>query len=127
MCGCLCYDIKGVYLKTWPSDIDILLFHVKFDRFAHRFEFRAKNTAKRNMSSTVCALSMYSRLCLKILSFLFVLVWTIHVYHIYHVEFHFRFNISWGLAVMGRSHKKISGKFLRGGERGKKMEGRANF
>ena len=75
MCGCLCYDIKGVYLKTWPSDIDILLFHVKFDRFAHSFEFRAKNTAKRNMSSKVCALSMYSRLCLKMSSFLFVRTW----------------------------------------------------
>ena len=37
--------------------------------------------------------------------------------------YHFRFNISCGLAVMGRSHKKISGNYLRGGERGKKGEG----
>ena len=42
--------------------------------------------------------------------------------------YHFRFNISCGLAVMEKSHKKISGNFLRGGERGKKkLEGRANF
>ena len=34
--------------------------------------------------------------------------------------YHFRFNISCGLAVMEKSHKKISGNFLRGGERGKK-------
>ena len=31
-----------------------------------------KNTAKRNMSSAVCASSMYSRLCMKMSSFLFV-------------------------------------------------------
>ena len=29
--------------------------------------------------------------------------------------YHFRFNISWGLVVMGRSHKKNSGKNWRGG------------
>ena len=35
--------------------------------------------------------------------------------------YHFRFNISCGVAVLGRSHqKKNSGNFLRGGERGKK-------
>ena len=42
--------------------------------------------------------------------------------------YHFRFNISCGVAVMGmgRSHQKK--KFLRGGEAGKKnLEGRANF
>ena len=32
-------------------------------------EDNLKNTAKRNMSSAVCALSMYSRLCMKISSF----------------------------------------------------------
>ena len=31
-----------------------------------------KNTAKRNMSSAVCASSMYSRLCIKMPAFLFV-------------------------------------------------------
>ena len=34
--------------------------------------------------------------------------------------YHFQFNISCGVAVMVRSHKKNSGNFLRGGERGKK-------
>ena len=32
----------------------------------------SKNTAKRNMSSAVCASSMYSRLCMKMLFFLFL-------------------------------------------------------
>ena len=32
--------------------------------------FKTKNTAKRNMSSAMCASSMYSRLCMKMLSFL---------------------------------------------------------
>ena len=41
--------------------------------------------------------------------------------------YHFRFNISCGLAIMGRSRKKISDNFLRGGERAQKLEGRANF
>ena len=42
--------------------------------------------------------------------------------------YHFRLNISCGVAVMGRSHKKKSGIFLRGGEGGKNiLEGRANF
>ena len=35
-----------------------------------------KNTAKQNMSSTVCASSMYNRLCMKMSSFMFVRVWT---------------------------------------------------
>ena len=34
-----------------------------------------RNTAKRNMSSAVCALSMYTRLCMKMLSFLFERAW----------------------------------------------------
>ena len=34
-----------------------------------------KNTAKRNMFSAMCALSIYSRLCMKMLSFLFVRAW----------------------------------------------------
>ena len=47
-----------------------------------------KNTSKQNTSSAMCNLSMYSRLCMKMLSFLFV---QCHVYYIYYVEFHFRF------------------------------------
>ena len=38
-------------------------------------ETLSKNTAKRNMSSAVCASSMYSRLCTKMSSFLFVHAW----------------------------------------------------
>ena len=34
--------------------------------------FNYKNTAKRNMSSAVCASSMYSRLCMKMSFFLFL-------------------------------------------------------
>ena len=30
---------------------------------------KEENTAKRNMSSAVCALSIYNRLCMKMLSF----------------------------------------------------------
>ena len=42
--------------------------------------------------------------------------------------YHFQFNIRCGVAVTGRSPKKISGNFLRGGKRDKKkFEGRANF
>ena len=33
---------------------------------------KVKNTAKRNMSSAVCASSIYSRPCMKMLSFLFL-------------------------------------------------------
>ena len=36
-----------------------------------------RNTAKRNMSSAVCALSMYSRLCMKMSPFLSVHAWAI--------------------------------------------------
>ena len=38
-------------------------------------------------------------------------------------EYHFRFNISCGVAVMGRGHQKKSGIFVRGGEGGKKHFG----
>ena len=41
-----------------------------------KYEDDPKNTAKRNMSSAVCASSMYSRLCMKMSSFLFVRLWT---------------------------------------------------
>ena len=34
-----------------------------------------KDTAKRNISSATCASPMYSRLCMKMLSFLFVHAW----------------------------------------------------
>ena len=39
-------------------------------------EMIRKNTTKRNMSSALCASSMYSRLCMKMSSFLFVRLWT---------------------------------------------------
>ena len=40
--------------------------------------------------------------------------------------YHFRFNISCGVAVTVRSHQNISGNFLRGGEGGNVFEGWAN-
>ena len=40
------------------------------DKIYHR-----KNTAKRNMSSAMCASSMYSHVCMKMSSFLFVRAW----------------------------------------------------
>ena len=43
--------------------------------WATTFGFHKKNTAKRNMSSAACASSMYSRICMKMLSFLFVRSW----------------------------------------------------
>ena len=36
---------------------------------------KQKNTAKRNMSSVMCALSMYSHLCKKMLTFMLVRAW----------------------------------------------------
>ena len=45
---------------------------VPTSKLFHRFVINGKNTAKRNMSSAVCASSMYSRLCMKMSSFLFV-------------------------------------------------------
>ena len=36
---------------------------------------KRENIAKRNMSSAVCALSIYSHLCIKMSSFLFVCAW----------------------------------------------------
>ena len=52
-----------------------------------------KNTAKQNMSSAVCVSSMYSHLCMKMLSFLFVCACAMPrlICYIHHVEFHFRF------------------------------------
>ena len=41
--------------------------------------------------------------------------------------YHFRFNISWGVAVTVRSHQKVLGNFLKGGEGGNVFEGWANF
>ena len=70
------------------------------------------------MSSTMWALSIYSRLCMKMLSFLFVRTWAmLRVYYVYHVEFHFRCNISCGVAVKVRSHQeKFQVIFSWGGE-----------
>ena len=51
------YPIKKKFKKLW---LDIFLKSLY------------KNTAKRNMSSAIYALSMYSRLCMKMSSFLFV-------------------------------------------------------
>ena len=52
---------------------------------------RQKNTAKRNMSSAVCASSMYSRLCMKMLSFLFVRTWA--MLRILYLYIYFRLNM----------------------------------
>ena len=41
-------------------------------QFLVQNSFLVKNTAKQNISSAVCALSIYSRLCMKMSSFLFV-------------------------------------------------------
>ena len=38
-------------------------------------EKKKKNTTKQNMSSIVCAFSMYSHLCMEMSSFLFVGAW----------------------------------------------------
>ena len=75
------------------------------------------NTAKRNMSSAVYASSMYSRLCMKMWSFLFVRVWaTPRILY-----------LSYGIPFPVLTPGIISG-LTWGGERGKKkLEGRANF
>ena len=75
---------------------------------------------KRTMSSPACALSIYSCLCMKMLFFLFVCAWAMwNSISGLNPWYHFRFNISCGVAVTVRSHqKRISGNFLRGGEGG---------
>ena len=89
-----------------------------------------KNTAKRNMSSAVCALSMHSRL------FCLCAHVQCRVCYVYHVEFHFRFRRLvtfpveyqlWRGCHSEKSSKKISGNFLRGGEGGNVFEGWGNF
>ena len=49
--------------------------HMEIVQSIRAMALTCKNTAKRNMSSAVCASSMYSRLCMKMLSFLFVCAW----------------------------------------------------
>ena len=66
------------------------------------------------MASTVCASLMNSGLCKKMSSFLFVRAWAMRIYYIYHVtsisgldsRYHFRLNISCGVAVKVRSLQK---------------------
>ena len=70
----------------------------------------------RNMSSAMCASSMYSRLCLKMSSFLFLRACTMYnaAYIIFimwnstsglDAWYYFRFNISCGVVVTLRSHQ----------------------
>ena len=98
-------------------------------------ELETKNTAKRNMSSAVCALSIYSRLCVKMSSFLFARMgnaaYIIFIMWNYisglDTWYHFRFNISCGVAVKVRSHQeKFDINVYREGGK-KNLEGRANF
>ena len=56
-----------------------------------------------NMSSTVCASSIHSRLCMKMSSIIFIMLNSISGLDAW---YHFRFNISCGVAVMVRGHKK---------------------
>ena len=60
----MCPHPGGVQ-RTIPSHLEPKLGHLL-----------EKNAAKRNMSSAVCASSMYTHLCMKMLSFLRVRVWT---------------------------------------------------
>merc|ERR1719206_114627 len=55
------------------------LCHIWFEMYEKNYigKMSKKNTAKRNMSSAVCASSMYSRLCMKMSSFLFVRACTV--------------------------------------------------
>ena len=62
------YIMKGPRGRSSNSTTELKFFLVNPDT-----QCNGKNTAKQNMSSAVCASSMYSRLCMKILSFLFVL------------------------------------------------------
>ena len=80
------YVNKSVYLTLKERDYWDPFFHLY--KAYQTFEIKIyeiyeckywhstiKNTAKRNMSSAVCASSMYSRLCMKMSSFLFVHTW----------------------------------------------------
>ena len=105
-----------------PLDSSPIIFYGGWDQrrksTSPTCKLGTKNTAKRNMSSAVCALSIYSRLYMKMLSFLFVRTWAICVYYVYHVEFHFQFIhlVSYQLwcGCQGeKSSRKISGNFLR--------------
>ena len=89
-----------------------------------------KNTAKRNMSSAVCASSMYSRLCMKMSSFLFVracaMPYTLYLSCGILLSFPVKHQL-WSGCRGGRSSKKTSGKFLRGGYGGDVFEGQVDF
>ena len=52
---------------------------------------KKRNNAKQTMSSAVCALSIYSRLCIKCRLFCLCAHGQCRIYYIYHVEFHFWF------------------------------------
>ena len=94
-----------------------------------------KNTAKRNMSSTVCALSICSRLCIKMSYFLFVRAWAMP--RILYLSCGTPFlvqtpGIIYGLKLWWgcqgeKSSRKISDNFLRGGGQKNLLEGRAHF
>ena len=71
---------------------------------------KKRNTAKRNMFSAVCALSIYIRLCMKMSSFLmmdsgaYIILIMWNFISGLDAWYHFRFNISCGVAVTGKSH-----------------------
>ena len=78
---------------------------------------KEKNTAKRNMSSAVCALSMYkSSVCGRMCNARYVIFIMWNSISGLDACYHFRLNISCGGAVTVISHqKKISGNVLRDG------------
>ena len=95
-------------------------------------KIESKNNAKQNMSSVVCALSVYSHFFHENVIFsvcayiIFIMGNSISGFDAW---YHFRFKISCGVAVMGRGHQKKNQVFFQGEGRGETniLEGRANF
>ena len=78
----------------------------------------------QNMFSAVCASSMYSHLCMGNAAYAYIIFIMWNSIFGLDIWYHFRFNISCGVAVMVRGHKKKSGNFWREGTGG---GGQKNF
>ena len=103
---------------TWI--IQIFLISILFEKWPHG----GSSQSVAYMFSAVCASSVYSRVCMKLSSFLFVRpsVMPRMVYLSCGNPFPVKHQLRSGCHV-GRSSKKTSGKFLRGGYGGDVFEG----
>ena len=97
----------------WKIQIQIFQKSFQYRHFFYRKCFFSSCKFFRNMSSAVCASSMYSRLCMKMSSFLFVRACAVpRIFIMWNsisgldTCYHFRLNISCGVAATVKGHPK---------------------